>query len=65
MIGLKRGTVRLLKHSAAWDRSFKQEKRKLKKVFGKEAVDVQHVGSTAIRDIRAKPVIDIAVTVSS
>lgn len=65
MIGLRRGTVRLVKHSSAWGRSFRREKRKLETVFGKEAIDIQHVGSTAIRAVRAKPVIDIAVTVSS
>ena len=37
---------------------------KLKDIFGDVATDIQHVGSTAIRGIKAKPIIDIAVSVA-
>jgi len=65
MIGLKRGTVKLLKHNPRWDASFEQEKKKLKKIFGRDVLDIQHVGSTSISGMLAKPIIDIAVVVPS
>lgn len=65
MIGLKRGTVKLAKNTPKWKESFEREKRKLKKTFGKFALNIQHVGSTAIPGILAKPIIDIGVVVPS
>lgn len=63
MLGLKRGTVELHEHCAEWDINARETVRKLKKLFGAVAVDIQHVGSTAIKHIKAKPIIDIAVAV--
>lgn len=48
-----------------WKKSFQKEKRKLQKIFGKEVLDIQHIGSTAILGVPAKPIIDIGVIVSS
>ena len=64
-IGLKRGTVKLVPHDPEWDKIFRAEKVKLLEVLGEMAVDIQHVGSTAIPTIPAKPIIDIAVLVKS
>ena len=33
----------------------------MKQLFGNAAVDIQHVGSTAIHSIYAKPIIDIVI----
>jgi GrpB-like predicted nucleotidyltransferase (UPF0157 family) len=65
MIGLKRGTVKLVKYNQKWRQSFEREAKKLQKIFGKDALEIQHVGSTAIPGILAKPIIDIALVVSS
>ena len=65
MLGLKRGKVKLPPHSPKWSRMFKKEKKKLQKELGKLIIDIQHVGSTAISGIPAKPIIDIAVAVPS
>ena len=63
MIGLKRGTVKLLNHDSRWNAFAADNISKIKGIFGRTAVDVQHVGSTAIKSIKAKPIIDIAVGV--
>lgn len=63
MIGLKRGTVQLLYHDTKWDSFATETISRLKGIFGKAAVDIQHVGSTAVKSIKAKPIIDIAVGV--
>lgn len=65
MIGLKRGTVKLVEHNTSWKLSFEREAKKLRKVFGQDCIDIQHVGSTAIPGILAKPIIDIALIVPS
>ena len=62
-LGLKRGAVRLEEHRAAWEDVARDTVRMLKEVLGDAACDVQHVGSTSIKTIRAKPIIDIAVAV--
>ena len=61
MIGLKRGSVALLSHQEEWDRSAENVILELKRLFGNAAVDIQHVGSTAIHSICAKPIIDIVI----
>ena len=65
MLGLKRGTVELRPHEKLWEEEAKKTIALLKQVLGNAAVDVQHVGSTAIKGICAKPILDIAVAVRS
>ena len=61
MLGLKRGTVTLRPHETEWETAAAETVGMLKTIFGSLAVDIQHVGSTSVRGIRAKPIIDIAV----
>lgn len=65
MLGLKRGTVALFPHQAAWEENAKDTIALLWTVLDGIALDIQHVGSTAIRHIHAKPIIDLAVGVRS
>ncbi len=60
MIGLKRGIVTLsLIHSKIVTSSFIP----LKTIIGQYLLDIQHIGSTAITDMIAKPIIDIVVAI--
>ena len=61
MIGLKRGSVKLLSHQEEWDKNAENVIWELKQLLGNTAVDIQHVGSTAIHSIYAKPIIDILI----
>ncbi|MBO4863207.1 MAG: GrpB family protein [Eubacterium sp.] len=63
-IGLQRGTVAVEKHNSEWEEAAKRTIEKLDALLQGVAVDIQHVGSTAIRGICAKPIIDIVVGVS-
>lgn len=65
MLGLKRNTVMLCDYDADWPRLAAETIQKLKSIFGDAAADIQHVGSTAITGIKAKPILDIAVAVRS
>ncbi|MFA5127220.1 MAG: GrpB family protein [Patescibacteria group bacterium] len=60
MIGLKRGIVKLVPHQKEWANLFEQERKSLNKILGND-IKIEHVGSTAIPGIMAKPIIDIAV----
>lgn len=61
MTGLKRGTVSLDEHCSQWAQDAAQTIAMLWSVLGDDAVDIQHVGSTAIQGLAAKPIIDIVV----
>ena len=63
MIGLKRGTVKLCDHEKEWEMEAQNTIFRLKRILGTVIRDIQHVGSTAIPSIKAKPIIDIVVAV--
>lgn len=62
-IGLKKGFVKVEKYNSQWQEEFDKEKESLKKLFGNVAKSIEHVGSTSIVGLSAKPIIDIAVGV--
>ena len=62
-IGLKKGKVLLCDHNPQWEDIAKQTICILHDILGDSAIDIQHVGSTAVKNIQAKPVIDIIVGV--
>jgi serine/threonine-protein kinase len=64
-IGLKRTVVELTNHDPKWEMIAAQTIERLWRIFGSAARDIQHIGSTAVKDIKAKPIIDIAVAVDS
>jgi GrpB-like predicted nucleotidyltransferase (UPF0157 family) len=65
MIGLERGTVRVVPPDDEWPEAFAQERHCLCQRIGYLVLDIQHVGSTAVPGLAAKPIIDIAVAVAS
>lgn len=68
VVGLQDGRVRLLPHSDEWKHLYQLEKERLETALapyrGTLVLDFQHVGSTSIPGIPAKPIIDIAVAVT-
>lgn len=65
MIGLKRGTVKLVSYNPKLKGSFEREKKRLQKALGNLVIGIEHVGSTAIPGVSAKPIIDIAIVMKS
>ena len=63
MIGLARGTVKLCEHEKEWELEAQNTISRLKNILGNVIKDIQHVGSTSILSIKAKPIIDIALAV--
>ena len=64
-IGLVRGTVSLEEYTEEYVTSARQMIDILRGVLGTDAVDIQHVGSTSVRGIKSKPIIDLMVGVHS
>jgi len=62
-LGLKRDTVEVVKHDPNWAGKAAEVVEQLWHIFGTLAVDIQHIGSTAIPAIKAKPIIDITVAI--
>lgn len=65
MLGLERGVVKLYDHEKEWEIEAQNTISCLKIILGNVIKDVQHVGSTSIISIKAKPIIDIAVAVDN
>ncbi len=63
MTGLKRGTVALEPHQKEWEQSAERTINILRQLLEPVAIDIQHIGSTAISSIYAKPIIDLVVGV--
>ncbi len=65
MEGVERYKVRLLPHNKEWESEFFQTKSQIETIWSNNILDIQHVGSTAIYNICAKPILDIAVRLYS
>ena len=65
MLGLEKGHVILNEHDKNWKKYAEETKKILKKILGLTAVDIQHVGSTSIKYIKAKPIIDIMIALNN
>lgn len=63
MLGLLRGTVALCAHDAIWHVQAEETIALLRRLLGDAVVAAEHVGSTAVPGLAAKPIIDIAVAV--
>jgi len=65
MIGLEPGIVKISPHQDAWRQLFLEEVERLQATIGEYVLDIQHVGSTSIPGMPAKPIIDIGVAVEN
>ena len=55
--------VEVVHYNPNWEQKFKEEARKIEKIFKEIFIDIHHIGSTAIPLVKAKPIIDIMVEV--
>lgn len=56
--------IELTEHSESWKKAFEDEQEILLRVFQDDVKVIEHIGSTSIPGLSAKPVIDIFVAVS-
>jgi GrpB-like predicted nucleotidyltransferase (UPF0157 family) len=57
------GRIKVADYDPAWPRLFEREAERIRAVLGKRVVRLEHVGSTAVPGLAAKPVIDILLVV--
>ena len=65
MEGVERYKVKLVPYSKEWEKEYEETKDDIIKIWSNNILDIQHVGSTAINDICAKPILDVAVRLNS
>ncbi|MFP3323010.1 GrpB family protein [Planococcus sp. SIMBA_160] len=56
--------VRVTPYDEGWPAAFENAAAEIRGMLGSDCLDVQHIGSTAVPGIAAKPVIDVLVAVA-
>ena len=61
--GLEPAQVVIVDYDASWPERFAIEARHIRKALGSRVMRIEHVGSTAVPGLIAKPIIDVLITV--
>ncbi|HEX8140103.1 MAG TPA: GrpB family protein [Pyrinomonadaceae bacterium] len=61
MYGMRKDELCLLPHDPSWGDDFLSEKARIAHALGDHSTRIEHVGSTAIPAVHAKPILDIAI----
>lgn len=51
--------IEVVEHTEEWSKLFQDESKKIQDIFGNELIAIYHIGSTSVRNLKAKPIIDI------
>lgn len=65
VFGLARREVRLVPHDPRWAEAYRREAERVRHVLGAHALEIAHIGSTAVPGLPAKPLLDIMVAIAS
>lgn len=57
--------ITLVEYDPAWPQSFIREAKRIKAALGERAIMVEHVGSTSVPGLVAKPILDIQLVVAN
>lgn len=61
MYGMNKSELRLMPHDVAWKDDFLAERARIETAVGDSSIRIEHIGSTAIPTVYAKPILDIAI----
>ncbi len=61
MYGMNKSKLRIVPHDEAWKDEFSAERGRIKAALADSSVIIEHIGSTAIPSVCAKPILDIAI----
>ncbi|MDU0312315.1 GrpB family protein [Phycicoccus sp. M110.8] len=61
--GVEKRSLVIVDHDPAWPRTYAEHEERIRRALGPAAVQVEHIGSTSVPGLAAKPIIDVLVTV--
>src|ERR1700741_5502305 len=61
---LHNAPILLLEYSPEWPVLFRREAERLRATLGEQVLQLEHVGSTAVPGLAAKPIVDMALAVA-
>lgn len=61
MYGMNKSELRLLPHNVSWKDYFLAERERIGNAVADSSVIIEHIGSTVIPNVHAKPILDIAI----
>ncbi len=60
-VGLKRGYLKIMDYRDDYSKIYEEQKEELLKIYKVKISSIDHVGSTSIKNIKSKPIIDILI----
>ena len=60
-VGLKKGYLEIMNYRDDYPQIYEEEKNELQKIYQNKIYSIDHVGSTSIKGIKSKPIIDILI----
>ncbi|HEU5048268.1 MAG TPA: GrpB family protein [Rickettsiales bacterium] len=64
MLGLKHNVNFLVDYDPQWEQDFAEERLRILNALGELVLGIEHYGSTSVKGMRAKPILDIMVGVN-
>lgn len=64
-LGRVNGPIELAEYDPQWPATFAAERTRISTALGDRAIQIEHVGSTSVPGLAAKPIIDILLAVAS
>ena len=61
--GVEKRYLVIVDHDPTWPRTYAEHEERIRRALGPAAVQVEHIGSTSVPGLAAKPIIDVLVTV--
>jgi GrpB-like predicted nucleotidyltransferase (UPF0157 family) len=61
--GIEKRALILVDYDPQWPEMYNEQERRIRTALGTAAVHVEHIGSTSVLGLAAKPIIDVLVTV--
>jgi GrpB-like predicted nucleotidyltransferase (UPF0157 family) len=62
--GRERRPIIIAEYDPAWPARFALERDRIERALGETAIRIEHIGSTAVPGLAAKPIVDVLVTVA-
>jgi len=61
--GVEKRALVLVDYDARWPTMYAEHERRIRAALGPAAVQIEHIGSTSVPGLAAKPIIDVLITV--